>query len=301
MADTLLSSIPGISHSHQSALKKGTSFASCRAVQRLYSSVFSTGGFVTASDVLLFPLSDISQRCRLPPQAVQAIVDSIAQALARPPSLLRDVVRNGSELITTGDATLDEMLGGGIRVGMIWEFVGEGQVVAPHASSWGTHTFVFQWSGQDTTSTAALTSCAAPRRARRPQWLSMLPHHLRQSAHYPPDTAPARAPSFSRFGLHSRQHPNKRHKIRFLPPARPLRHPPRVHQRRQSALNPAQTPDHRLARRRRPRRREDIHRYARRPLAQPLRHRGAAACPRGNAPARRSRHQPRDGRVGATP
>ncbi|KAF8497048.1 P-loop containing nucleoside triphosphate hydrolase protein [Russula emetica] len=103
--DTPLSSIPGISHSQQSALKKG--------------------GFVTVSDFLLFPFSDISQRCRLAPQAVQAIVDSIAHALARPPSILRDVMRNGSELITTGDTLLDEMLGGGIRVGMVWEFVGE--------------------------------------------------------------------------------------------------------------------------------------------------------------------------------
>jgi DNA repair protein RAD57 len=59
---------------------------------------------------------------------VQAIVDSIARALARPPSLLRDVMRNGSELITTGDASLDEMIGGGIRVGMVWEFTGERQV-----------------------------------------------------------------------------------------------------------------------------------------------------------------------------
>lgn len=105
-ADTLLSSLPGISHSQQTALKRG--------------------GFVTVSDVLLFPLSDISKRCRLSPHAVQAIVDSIAQALARPPSILRDVMHNGSELITTGDTILDGMLGGGIKVGMVWEFVGEG-------------------------------------------------------------------------------------------------------------------------------------------------------------------------------
>jgi len=57
---------------------------------------------------------------------VQAIVGSIAHALARPPSVLRDVIRNGSESITTGDTVLDEMIGGGIRVGMVWEFVGEG-------------------------------------------------------------------------------------------------------------------------------------------------------------------------------
>jgi hypothetical protein len=76
---------------------------------------------------------------------VQAIVDSIARALARPPSLLRDVVRNGSEVITTGDATLDEMLGGGIRVGMVWEFAGEGQVVhrTTYIFTLGTHILVF--------------------------------------------------------------------------------------------------------------------------------------------------------------
>jgi RecA/RadA recombinase len=67
---------------------------------------------------------------------VQAIVDSVARALASPSSLLRDVMHNGSERITTGD-TLDEILGGGIRVGMVWEFVGEGQVAAPHTSLLG--------------------------------------------------------------------------------------------------------------------------------------------------------------------
>ena len=35
-------------------------------------------------------------------------------------------MHDGSEVITTGDISLDQMLGGGIRVGMIWEFVGEG-------------------------------------------------------------------------------------------------------------------------------------------------------------------------------
>ncbi|KAI0303391.1 P-loop containing nucleoside triphosphate hydrolase protein, partial [Multifurca ochricompacta] len=96
----------GISHNWQSALKKS--------------------GFLTVSDVLLSSISDISRRCRLAPQVVQEIVDSIARALDRPPSLLRDVIRDGSEVVTTGDTLLDQMLGGGIRVGMIWELAGEG-------------------------------------------------------------------------------------------------------------------------------------------------------------------------------
>ena len=99
-----------------------------------------TGGLVNVSDVLLFPIFDVSQRCRLAPQAVQEIVGSIARALGRQPNLLRDAVRNGSEVITTGDASLDEMLGGGIRVGMIWEFVGERQVVTSHMQSHPSYT-----------------------------------------------------------------------------------------------------------------------------------------------------------------
>ena len=89
-----------------------------------------TGGLVSISDVLFLPPFDVSQRCRLAPQAVQEIFDAIAHAVDRPPSLLRDVVRDGSETITTGDILLDQILGGGIRVGMIWELVGEGRVFA---------------------------------------------------------------------------------------------------------------------------------------------------------------------------
>jgi hypothetical protein len=129
MADTLLSSIPGISPSRQLSLKKGVCFP-FYAVWLLYDHSFFTGGLVTISDVLFLPFSDVSQRCRLAPQVVQEIFDAISHASDRPPSILRDVVRDGSETITTGDVLLDKMLGGGIRVGMIWELVGEGRVFA---------------------------------------------------------------------------------------------------------------------------------------------------------------------------
>ena len=58
-----------------------------------------------------------------------------SHALGCQPNLLRDVVCNGGKVITMGNALLDRILGGGIRVSMIWEFVGERQVVvhvAPH-------------------------------------------------------------------------------------------------------------------------------------------------------------------------
>ena len=32
-------------------------------------------------------------------------------------------------LLTTGDTTLNRVLGGGVRTGMVWEFVGEGYVL----------------------------------------------------------------------------------------------------------------------------------------------------------------------------
>jgi RecA/RadA recombinase len=35
-------------------------------------------------------------------------------------------------LLTTGDTTLNRVLGGGIRTGMVWEFVGERCVLIPY-------------------------------------------------------------------------------------------------------------------------------------------------------------------------
>ncbi|KAI0262889.1 Rad51-domain-containing protein [Gloeopeniophorella convolvens] len=106
MVDTPLSSIPGISHDRLSALKKG--------------------GLTTTSDVLFSPPSDIARKCTLTPQATQDIIDSIARELSSPPRALRDVMHDGGAMLTTGDASVDRLVGGGIRVGMIWELSGEG-------------------------------------------------------------------------------------------------------------------------------------------------------------------------------
>ena len=99
---------------------------------------------------------------------MQEIVDCISRTLGRAPRPLRAVMRDGSQVITTGDASLDELLGGGIRVGMIWEFVGEGQVLRTPLIIWLTLSPRFQRGGQDTASTTTLTPRAAPRLPRRP-------------------------------------------------------------------------------------------------------------------------------------
>ncbi|KAI0060892.1 P-loop containing nucleoside triphosphate hydrolase protein [Artomyces pyxidatus] len=102
----LLVDLPGFTQSHLAALKRAR--------------------LVTVSDILFLSLHDLANRCRIPPQDAQFIVTIVCQALDRPPQLLASVKQEGSEAFTTGDANLDQMLGGGIRTGMVWELVGEG-------------------------------------------------------------------------------------------------------------------------------------------------------------------------------
>ncbi|KAH7930902.1 P-loop containing nucleoside triphosphate hydrolase protein [Leucogyrophana mollusca] len=83
------------------------------------------GGFNDVSDLLLATSSDISRNCRLPPQEASRIVDLISRECARPLHLMSEILNQGQEKFTTGDAELDGVIGGGIRTGMIWEVVGE--------------------------------------------------------------------------------------------------------------------------------------------------------------------------------
>ncbi|KAI0670598.1 P-loop containing nucleoside triphosphate hydrolase protein [Trametes maxima] len=56
---------------------------------------------------------------------MEALIDLVCKELASPPRLLREVVHLGAEKFTTGDTNLDEVLSGGIRIGMVWELAGE--------------------------------------------------------------------------------------------------------------------------------------------------------------------------------
>lgn len=106
MDNVLLTAVDGFNPIHKAALRRG--------------------GLVKATDVLMIAPQDLARKCRVPLVEAQSIVDIVCRALDRPPSLLEDLERSGTDAFTTGDSTLDGILGGGIRPGMIWELAGEG-------------------------------------------------------------------------------------------------------------------------------------------------------------------------------
>ncbi|KAG1756251.1 P-loop containing nucleoside triphosphate hydrolase protein [Suillus paluster] len=96
------------------------------------------GGYKNLSDLLLSTPSDISRAARISPQVVTGILEAVCRECASPINKITDLPLEGEEKITTGDADLDSMLGGGIRTGMLWEVVGE--------SAAGKTQFAFQLS-----------------------------------------------------------------------------------------------------------------------------------------------------------
>ena len=71
---------------------------------------------------------ELSKRCKLPPFEIKAITELVCQSLVPETRTLEEwISHHGSAQgwLTTGDAALDRALGGGIRTGMVWEFVGE--------------------------------------------------------------------------------------------------------------------------------------------------------------------------------
>lgn len=98
---------------------------------------------MTAADVLLAAPADLAKKLRSTPgvplqipDLVQAVSKAIAPQVHTAASLLSPPASDGDEareerestvpaFISTGDATLDAMLGGGVRVGAITEITGE--------------------------------------------------------------------------------------------------------------------------------------------------------------------------------
>ena len=77
-------------------------------------------------------MPELSKRCRLPPFEIKAITELVCQSLAPGTHTLEEWMSHHGDvqrLVTTGDATFDGVLGGGIRTGMVWEFVGERYVL----------------------------------------------------------------------------------------------------------------------------------------------------------------------------
>ncbi|KAH9934895.1 P-loop containing nucleoside triphosphate hydrolase protein, partial [Fomitopsis serialis] len=87
--------------------------------------VLKQGGIVNVADLLLASPFDVARKARVSVKDVEEILDTVCHALAKQPRALEDVQREGDEKFTTGDERLDEALGGGVRMGMLWEVVGE--------------------------------------------------------------------------------------------------------------------------------------------------------------------------------
>ncbi|KAK0197350.1 Rad51B protein [Armillaria mellea] len=83
------------------------------------------GNYLTSDDVLLAPPEELSRRCRISPLEAKRIVEILFQDDLCGIQTLQELAHEGEEKITTGDEHLDHALGGGIRIGMLWEVVGE--------------------------------------------------------------------------------------------------------------------------------------------------------------------------------
>ncbi|KAG8813446.1 hypothetical protein FRC17_001578, partial [Serendipita sp. 399] len=88
--------------------------------------LFTRAGIRSCSDVWQSAPSDIAKKLKVPTEDVQAAIDALCVAIAPKPSLLADSEQfNHPSRFTTGDASLDEALGGGVRLGMMTEICGE--------------------------------------------------------------------------------------------------------------------------------------------------------------------------------
>lgn len=80
---------------------------------------------LTVTDLILLSTSDIVKKCRISHHEAQELVNAVCDELAPPLHSLGDPELPKDETFTTGDATIDRVLGDGIRTGKLWEVVGE--------------------------------------------------------------------------------------------------------------------------------------------------------------------------------
>ena len=83
------------------------------------------GGYETVLDIFLSMPQDIAKKCRVTVREANEMLDMASSAITKVPRRLSDIAIEPN-CFTTGDETLDKILGGGIRTGMVWEIVGEG-------------------------------------------------------------------------------------------------------------------------------------------------------------------------------
>ena len=83
------------------------------------------GQLTTVTDVLLLSIPDLARRCKIVHSEAGAILDTVCRELQSEPRFIDDPDVPRDQCFTTGDLTLDDALGGGIRTRKVWEVVGE--------------------------------------------------------------------------------------------------------------------------------------------------------------------------------
>ncbi|KAG8914749.1 hypothetical protein FRC00_011120 [Tulasnella sp. 408] len=82
-------------------------------------------GFKFVADVLLQSTDEVARKLRLGKNEVEKMFDSISAEILSPPETVAAMRSLGSESFTAGDEGLDDLLGSGIKTGVVWEITGE--------------------------------------------------------------------------------------------------------------------------------------------------------------------------------
>ncbi|KAF6744255.1 P-loop containing nucleoside triphosphate hydrolase protein [Ephemerocybe angulata] len=87
--------------------------------------ILNKGKFKTFSEMLVLSRTEISRRCKAPPDDINRIYEKLVKACKPATVDLKTLTVPLFESFTTGDSVLDKALGGGIRTCMVLEIAGE--------------------------------------------------------------------------------------------------------------------------------------------------------------------------------
>ena len=125
-----LSELTALSYNQRSSLRKGKHHYTLVRVCISGEFILFTGNILTVPDLLILSSQDIAKRCRISHSEAQEIVNTVFDELEPPPLIHLDTPDiPQDDVITTGDHTLDEALGGGVRTRKLWEVTGERYVL----------------------------------------------------------------------------------------------------------------------------------------------------------------------------
>lgn len=82
-------------------------------------------GITKASEIWAAGPTELAKKLKMNPEEFQAMLDAVCAAIAPKPQSVNSFSTSEPSCFTTGDASLDKALGGGVRVGMVTEICGE--------------------------------------------------------------------------------------------------------------------------------------------------------------------------------